>query len=400
MSSVINNYFINKLNKTPRFCYFCKTILKTKIGILGGGQLGLMFIQNAVKYPVEIYVMDPDKEAPCKAVAHHFTQGSFRNYDDVLNFGRQCEVLGIEIEHVHVGALKKLQEEGVSIIPFPRVIETIQDKGLQKEFYKKYQIPTAPFFLIENKEDFFKHNITFPVVQKTRKDGYDGKGVQIIYSKEELNKLWDMPSIIETIADIKMEMAVIVCVDEKGNQKFYTPVEMVFDEKLNLLDYLICPSDVQPELQNEMIAIACKVAGSFASPGVFAIEFFLNKDHSIWVNETACRVHNSGHHTIESAPSTQFDQMLRIMTSQPLGDTTQPSFAGIYNLIGSEGHEGAVVYKGLEEVEAMPDTFVHLYNKLITKPGRKMGHVTVLAKSKEELIEKLEIVKSKIKVLS
>lgn len=374
--------------------------MKTKIGILGGGQLGLMFIQNAVKYPVDIYVMDPDKEAPCKTVAHQFTQGSFRNYDAVLAFGRQCEVLGIEIEHVNVPALKKLQDEGIKVIPFPAVIETIQDKGLQKEFYKKYHIPTAPFFLIENKEDFFKHDVTFPVVQKTRKDGYDGKGVQIIYSKEGLDKLWDMPSIIETIADIKMEMAVIVCVDEKGNQKFYTPVEMVFDDKLNLLDYLICPSSIDAKLQNEMIEIACKVAGSFASPGIFAIEFFLNQDNSIWVNETACRVHNSGHHTIESVPSSQFDQMLRIMTGQPLGDTTQPSFAGIYNLIGCEGYEGAVVYKDIEEVESIPDVYVHLYNKLHTKPGRKMGHVTVLANSREELFEKLEIVKSKIKVLS
>lgn len=374
--------------------------MKTKIGILGGGQLGLMFIQNAVKYPVDIYVMDPDKEAPCKRLAHHFTQGSFRNYDDVLAFGRQCQVLGIEIEHVNVPALKKLEEEGVKVIPFPSVIETIQDKGLQKEFYKKHHIPTAPFFLIESKEDISKYEVAYPFVQKTRKDGYDGKGVQIIYSKEELNKLWDMPSIIETIADIKMEMAVLVCVDEKGNQKFYTPVEMVFDEKLNLLDYLICPSSIDAKLQNEMIEIACKVAGSFASPGIFAIEFFLNKDYSIWVNETACRVHNSGHHTIESTSSSQFDQMLRIMTGQPLGDATQPSFAGIYNLIGSKGHEGAVVYKGIEEVEAIPDVFVHLYNKLHTKPGRKMGHVTVLANNREELIEKLEIVKSKIKVLS
>lgn len=376
--------------------------MKTKIGILGGGQLGLMFIQNAVQYPVDIAVMDSDVNAPCNGIANQFTIGSFKDYEEVLNFGRQCSVLGIEIEHINTKALKQLVKEGVKVVPFPSVIETIQDKGLQKGFYSNHNIPTAPFFIAEGKNDILdkKAELHFPIVQKTRKDGYDGKGVQIIDSVEELDQLWDLPSIVEQVADIAVEMAVIVCVDDNGNWVHYTPVEMVFNQKHNLLDYLISPSEVNKNIQEEMVEIALNVAKAFASPGVFAIEFFINKDNSIWVNETACRVHNSGHHTIESSPSSQFDQMLRILLGNPLGDSSQNRFAGIYNLIGSENHEGKVVYEGLDVMESMSNVYVHLYNKITTKPGRKMGHVTVLSDNRKSLMEKLEFVKSNIKVLS
>lgn len=376
--------------------------MKTKIGILGGGQLGLMFLENAVKYPVHVSVMDPDEHAPCKNIAHHFYQGSFRNFEDVLHFGRNCEVVGIEIEHVNVKALQQLEKEGITVIPRSSVIETIQDKGLQKLFYQKNNIPTAPFLLVYSKEEFIKikDKVTFPFVQKSRKDGYDGKGVQVIQRPEELDKYWDVPSIIEQMADIELEMAVIVCVDEQRNSKTYPPVEMVFNPQHNLLDYLVSPSEISETIQKKMIDIASNVALSFQSPGVFAVEFFINKDQSIWVNETACRVHNSGHHTIESSPSSQFDQMLRILTGMPLGDTSQSRYAGIYNLVGSDGHMGKVVYEGIDEVESTKDVYVHLYGKLTTKPGRKMGHVTALADNREELLRKLEFVKSKIKVVS
>lgn len=367
-----------------------------KIGILGGGQLGRMLIQNALKYDDEWYTLDPAKDAPCSNISY-FTQGSFNDYEAVFNFGKGKDVVSIEIEHVNVDALFELQECGVKIIPSPEIIRTIQQKILQKEFYRKHAIPSPEFQIIQNKSEA---NFPLPFVQKMNTGGYDGKGVQVIRTEEDLENLWNVPSVLESLVDIDKELSIIVARNENGEIKTFPVTEMVADPKLNLLDFNICPSDISEDVQNQIDEIANQFIYAADSPGLFAIELFLDRTGKVWVNETAPRLHNSGHQTQEGNANSQFEQMYRVLKNLPLADNDENGFSGMLNLVGEEGCTGNVLYDGLEEVLKLQKTYVHLYGKTETKPGRKMGHINVLADSREELMEKLVKIKNLVKVIT
>lgn len=368
-----------------------------KIGILGGGQLGRMLIQEALKYDDEFYTLDPASDAPCHTISN-FTQGSFNDYETVLNFGKDKEVVTIEIEHVNADALAELERQGVRVVPNAAIIKTIQQKILQKEFYKNFDIPSPEFQVVWNSDE--KIMMPLPFVQKMNTGGYDGKGVQVIKTEDDYQHLWKEASVIESLVDIDKELSVIVARNENGETKTFPVTEMVADPKLNLLDFNICPVFLSEDIQKQIDSITEKFLNAVNSAGLFAIELFLDKQGKVWVNETAPRLHNSGHQSQEGNANSQFEQMYRVVKNLPLADTDAMGYSGMLNLVGAEGYAGKVVYEGMEEVLKLPQTYVHLYGKTETKPGRKMGHINVLADSREELMEKLVKVKSMVRVIA
>ncbi len=368
-----------------------------KIGILGGGQLGRMFIQNALNYNDDIYTLDPSLDAPCHQISN-FTMGDFNDYQTVLDFGKGKDVVTIEIEHVNADALAELEKQGVNVVPNANIIKTIQQKILQKEFYKTHNIPSPDFEIMDGRSDEIL--IDFPFVQKLNTGGYDGKGVQVIRNSEDLKNLWTQDSVLEKLVDIDKELSVIVAKNENGETKTFPVTEMVADPKLNLLDFNICPTEISDDVTHQIELITNKFLSVVESPGLFAIELFLDKEGKVWVNETAPRLHNSGHQSQEGNANSQFEQMYRVITNLPLADTDNFGFSGMLNLVGDDNYSGKVVYEGLEDVLKLPKTYVHLYGKTETKPGRKMGHINVLADSKEELLAKLIHIKSLVIVKS
>lgn len=374
--------------------------LHTKIGILGGGQLGRMFIENALRYDVEIHILDPAANAPCAHLTKFFTQGDFKDYDTVYAFGQNVDVITIEIEHVNTDALYQLEKEGKTVIPSAKALETIKDKGLQKDFYAQHKIPSSPYRIVANKADLMNNLDFLPVFQKARKDGYDGKGVVHLKSEADVAQSFDVPSVLEKSVDIEKEISVIVARDQSGNTTTFPVVELVFDPVYNLVDYLSSPAQISEAQVARANELALMVADSLDSPGIFAVELFLTKSGEILVNETAPRAHNSGHHTIEASISSQFDQHLRILLGLPLGSTKSYPAAAMINVVGSEGHTGPASYKGIEEITALENVYLHLYGKEITKPGRKMGHVSVIGKEFDEVLGKIEMIKEKLSVVS
>ncbi|WP_312902393.1 5-(carboxyamino)imidazole ribonucleotide synthase [Chryseobacterium taichungense] len=368
-----------------------------KIGILGGGQLGRMLIQEALKYDDEFYTLDPASDAPCHNISY-FTQGSFNDYETVLNFGKDKDVVTIEIEHVNADALAELEKQGVKVVPNSNIIKTIQQKILQKQFYKVHDIPSPEFEIMDGSSDEIK--MPLPFVQKMNTGGYDGKGVQVIRTSEDLKSLWIADSVIEKLVDIDKELSVIVARNENGETQTFPVTEMVADPKLNLLDFNICPVLLSEDIEEQINSITEKFLSAIQSPGLFAIELFLDKEGKVWVNETAPRLHNSGHQSQEGNANSQFEQMYRVVKNLPLADTDAIIYSGMLNLVGAEGYSGKVVYEGMEEVLKLPETYIHLYGKTETKPGRKMGHINVLAESREELMEKLVMVKGMVRVIA
>ena len=369
-----------------------------KAGILGGGQLGRMLLQEAANYPVEVSVMEKDPLCPSAKLCHHFILGDITNYDDVIRFGEGLDVITIEIENVNVEALFELEKRGCRIIPKPEALRTIKNKILQKEFYTQHQIPTALYKVLQNREEL-KSNIDFlPAVHKLATGGYDGKGVQIIKKQEDIPLGFDAPAVLEKMISIEKEIAIIVAVAENGKTAIYPAVEMFFDPILNLLDLQLCPASIPEKTLWKAEAIALTVARKLDSPGIFAIEMFVDKEGNVWVNETAPRVHNSGHHTIEAHYSSQFDMLWRILLNYPLGNTAKIMSSMMVNLLGAEGYTGETQYEGLEEILSIPDVFVHLYGKTDTKPGRKMGHATIISNEKQELIHQANRIKSTLKI--
>ncbi|MBC8033355.1 MAG: 5-(carboxyamino)imidazole ribonucleotide synthase [Chitinophagaceae bacterium] len=371
-----------------------------KAGILGGGQLGKMLLQQAANYPVETFVLEDDPDCPAAHLCHHFIKGDIQNFDDVYNFGRALDVLTIEIEAVNIEALEKLENEGVKVYPSATALRIIKNKILQKQFYKTSEIPSAEFKVVSNRQDLENYSSFFPAVNKLAEGGYDGKGVQIIRTAADISKGFDAPGVLEKMVEIQKEIAVIVAVDDKKGIVIFPPVEMVFDGHLNLLDYQFSPAEIPEKTLWRIEAIAIKVGKSLNSPGLFAVELFIDTKGDVFVNETAPRVHNSGHHTIEANYSSQYDMLWRILLGYPLGNTASILSSSLVNLIGEEGHTGEVHYEGIEEVLKLENTFIHLYGKKQTKPGRKMGHVTLLGKDRYDLVRNALEVKRLLKVIS
>ena len=371
-----------------------------RIGILGGGQLGRMLLQTAANYHVETFVLEAVKNPPASLLCHYFIEGDIKDYETVYKFGKLVDVLTIEIENVNLEALFKLEEEGLRIFPRPNALKIIKDKGLQKEFYKQHHIPTSEFHLISRKHELNSYFNFLPVAQKLRNGGYDGKGVEILRDETDFSKAFDAPCVVEKLVSIKKEISVIVAKNENRETAVYPPVEMVFDPRYNLVDYLLSPADLTNEQVERSQSIAMDVMTALDSPGIFAVEMFLDTNGNILVNETAPRAHNSGHQSIEGNYCSQYEMQMRVLQNLPLGDTstTQPSL--MLNLIGEQDFFGAVKYAGLEDVMNINGVYIHLYGKHETKPGRKMGHVTVLGDDKIDLLEKAELIKQKLKVIS
>lgn len=371
-----------------------------KLGILGGGQLGRMWIQNALNYNVTSYVIDPDANAPCKNICDEFTVGDITDFDTVYEFGQKVDLITIEIEKVNVEALEKLEQEGKLVYPQPSIIKMIRDKGVQKQWMKDHGIPTSDFLLIENKRALENISWNVPYVQKLRKDGYDGKGVQIIRTKDDLNSAFEEASLVERLVEFEKEIAVIVARNSNGETKTFPLVEMEFHPTANLVEFLVSPANVSEYISMKAENIAVNIAEELNLVGLLAVEMFLTKDGRILVNEMAPRPHNSGHQTIEGNITSQFDQHLRAIFNQALGDTDAKYHSVMINILGEEGHSGDAYYKGLEEALNLSGVYVHLYGKKITKPFRKMGHVTVVDESREKAIKKARQVKDILKVIT
>ena len=371
-----------------------------KVGILGGGQLGRMFIQEAINLDVRIHILDPDAAAPSGKIAHHFVQGDITDFDTVLNFGKDKNVVTIEIEHVNVDALEKLEGMGVKVYPQPQLIRMIQDKGLQKEFYQKHNIPTAPFRLINAKNDLSANTDFLPFVQKLRKGGYDGKGVQVIKNETDFTKGFDAPCVLEKFVDFEKELAVIVARNEHGEVKSYPVVELEFDPEANLVEFLFSPANINPVIEEKAQKIARNVIEKMQLVGILAVELFLTKSGDVLVNEIAPRPHNSGHQTIEASYTSQYEQHLRAILGLPLGATDIILPSVMVNLLGEKDFTGNVLYKGLAESLRLKGVYPHIYGKATTKSFRKMGHVTVIDQSLEAAKKTALNVKDLIRVQS
>ena len=371
-----------------------------KLGILGGGQLGRMFIQEAINFDVRVYIMDESEVSPSRALANDFTFGSILNYEDVYNFGKDKDVLTIEIENVNVAALYQLEKEGVKIFPQPHIIEMIQDKGVQKQFYKDNDIATAPFFLIENRNEISSYITEMPFMQKMRVGGYDGKGVTALKDEDDILTSFDAPSVLEKFINFEKELSVIVARNERGEVTSFPVVEQEFNSEANLIEFLISPANVSAKVEEEARLVAEKIITTLEMVGLLAVELFLTKDGEILVNEIAPRPHNSGHQTIEGNITSQYEQHLRSVLNLPLGSTDIVEASVMLNLLGEKGYTGKVYYKGLEDVLKMKGVKPHIYGKAITKPFRKMGHVTIVNKSLEQAKQIAEEVKEVLKVIS
>ncbi len=370
-----------------------------RIGLLGGGQLGRMLLQEAIDLNIHLHCLDPDNNAPCAKIAHSFTVGSLTDYETVINFGKDKKLISVEIENVNVEALKELEKSGVKVFPQPHILELIQDKGLQKQFYQEHQIPTAPFVLIKNKAELLE-KAAFPIVHKLRKGGYDGRGVNVLKSKEDAENSFDFPSILEEKIPFVKELSVIVARNEKGQTKTFPAVECEFNPEANLVEFLFAPAEISSEIEKQAADLAIDVIEKLGMVGLLAVEFFLDENGNLLVNEIAPRPHNSGHHTIECNVTSQFAQHLRAILNLPLGSTEIMQAGAMINLLGEKGFEGKAVYNGLAQALEIEGVYPHIYGKEITKPFRKMGHVTITDLTIEKVKAKAKKVQGLIKVIS
>jgi len=375
-----------------------------KLGILGGGQLGKMLLYETRKWDVHTSVMDASNEAPCKIACNEFVFGDLMDFDAVYAFGKAVDLLTIEIENVNVDALEQLENEGKMVYPQSRVLRTIQNKAKQKLFYRDNDIPTSDFsrfaYTSEIKESIAHGGLHLPFVWKSAQFGYDGQGVKIVRSLEDLEGLPNVECIAEELIAFKHELAVIVARNPHGQTKTYPVVEMEFHPEANQVEYVICPARIEKSIAEKAQEVALKVSQSFDHVGLLAVELFQTQDDEILVNEVAPRPHNSGHYSIEASYTNQFEQHLRCILDLPLGQTESKVAGIMVNLVGAENYTGEVVYENIMEVLDMNGVTPHIYGKKTTRPFRKMGHVTIVNENIDRAREIAQRVKTKIKVIS
>jgi 5-(carboxyamino)imidazole ribonucleotide synthase len=371
-----------------------------RIGVLGGGQLGRMLIQSAMSYDARIEVLENSDEAPCSSISTKYVKGDITNFNDVIKFGKDKHVITVEIENVNIEALEELERQGIKVFPQPSVLKIIKDKGLQKKFYTDNNIPTAEYRLVENNKTAIENADFLPFFQKLRTGGYDGKGVRKVTMVEDLINGFNAPTVLEKFVDFDKELSVIVARNESGEVVTYPLVECEFSPKLNLVEFLFSPADVSPELELRASELGKSIIEKLNMVGLLAVELFLTKDGQLLVNEIAPRPHNSGHHTIECNYTSQFEQQLRAITNQPLGNTEIILPGVMVNLLGAEGYEGNAVYEGMNNFMGEKGVYFHIYGKTTTKSHRKMGHVTIINSSLFEAKKLAREIKDRVKVLA
>lgn len=381
-----------------------KKISEIKLGILGGGQLGKMLLNVTSKWSINTSVLDPTADCPASSLCNNFVHGDFKDYDTVYNFGKNLDILTIEIESVNTEALKQLAKEGKMIFPEPEKLDIIKDKGLQKKFYIENNFPTSDFQIFNNSEEIISavenKKINLPFVQKLCRDGYDGRGVFVVKSKEDLSKLLQGETLIEEMVNIKKEIAVIVARNPQGQTIAYPPVDMTFNPEANLVEFLICPAEISKEITKEAELLAIRLIETFELTGLLAVEMFIDQNDKIYINEVAPRPHNSGHQTIESAFTSQYEQHLRAILGFPLGSTKLISPSIMINLLGEPGYQGTPLYEGMNKCLAVEGVNIHFYGKIETRPFRKMGHVTIIDSDLENAKIKTKFVQQTLKIKS
>ena len=374
------------------------------LGILGGGQLGKMLLTDTRRYDIRTKVMDPSDVAPCRFGSNVFEVGDLNDKERVLEFGKDCDVITIEIEGVNTEALHQLEDAGKKVYPKPGTLEIIKNKVRQKEFYKQHKIPTADFISFSGNAEMLRKldnsGFGLPLVWKAASGGYDGRGVEIVRDAKRLTELPDAEGLLEKMIPFEKEIAVVTARSANGEIKSYPVVEMDFHPVANLVEFVFSPSVLNEDIQRKAVALAEDLVEKLDHVGLLAVEMFCLSDGSLLVNEVAPRVHNSGHLSIEGHVTSQFDQHLRAVLGLPLGSTETVRPAVMVNLTGEDGYNGPVVYDGIEEVMALPGIAVHLYGKANTRPFRKMGHITITDKDLEKAREKARKVKDTIKVIS
>ena len=369
------------------------------IGIIGGGQLGRMFIEEALRYNVTCVILDADKEAPAALVADKHILGSITDRDALLKLAAACDLMTYEIEHIFTEALEAIEASGKIVIPSANVLTIIQDKGKQKNFYKQHGIATSDYVVVKSPEEWLnavQQRGWEKFVAKSCKDGYDGKGVALMSTKalkeSQSNIPFETDTVLEQFIVNAKEISVIVAIDQKGNTASYPAVEMEFDPDANLVKYLFCPAAISNNIASQAEALALKTVKAFGSAGLYAVEMFIDEAQTLFVNEVAPRTHNSGHHTIEACYTSQYEQLLRILMGFPLGSTKLIKPAAMINVLGDKSFSGPYKIKNYEKLLAMPGVYIHMYGKKTSKPMRKLGHVTILSDDERQLRMKVEAI--------
>ena len=374
------------------------------LGILGGGQLGKMLLVETRKLDIKTCVLAPDKDAPSRLDCDSFLVGDLMDYDTVLAFGEQADLITTEIESINIDALETLEKQGKKVYPSSKTLRTIQSKSTQKLFYQDHEIPTAPFSRFahtsEIKTALYHEALAFPFVWKSARFGYDGQGVKVVRVADDLDKLPNVECIVEDFIPFKNELAVIVARNPSGKVVNYPVVEMEFHPQANQVEYVICPARIPESMSKKAVEIALKVSDAFQHVGLLAVEMFQTQNDEILVNEVAPRPHNSGHYSIEGSYTSQYQQHIRAILNLPLGNTESKLAAVMVNLVGQEGYQGNVIYKGIENILTKKGVSVHIYGKKTTRAFRKMGHVTVVAKKLSEARATAQVIKNSIEVIS
>jgi 5-(carboxyamino)imidazole ribonucleotide synthase len=373
-----------------------------KLGILGGGQLGKMLLQVTSRLSIKTNILDPSKDSPCKNLCNEFEIGNLMDFDSVYQFGKKCDLVTFEIEHVNTEALEKLESEGTKVYPSSKTLKIIQNKNLQKQFFIDNNIPTSDFWYFKSPKDFknsfHKNQISFPCVWKKTKFGYDGYGVEIIKSIKQIDNLPNEEFIIEEFIPFEKELATTIVRNNSGDIQIFPLVQMDFNKESNQVEYVVCPAQVNREIKDLANALAMKVSKSFKHVGLLAIEMFLTKDNKILINEVAPRPHNSAHYSIEACENSQFQQHINSILDLKLGSCESNNNAIMVNLVGEKGYSGPVFYQGIEKAMEQSNVSVHIYGKSNTKPNRKMGHVTVTDENLKNGLKKAKSIKNLIKV--